>query len=87
MPLYPEQASNFAPNVDALMVYITAICLFFAVGITAAIIFFFFKYRRKQPGEVGVAIHGDMRLATAWIAVPLMLALTMFGWGAVVYVD
>jgi hypothetical protein len=32
MPLYPEQASNFAPNVDALMVYITAICLFFAVA-------------------------------------------------------
>jgi cytochrome c oxidase subunit 2 len=87
MPLYPEQASNFAGNVDALMVYITAICLFFAVLITAAVIFFFFKYRRKDPGEVGVPIHGDMRLETLWIAIPLFLALTMFGWGAVVYVD
>src|SRR5580765_1505892 len=87
MPLYPEQASNFAGSVDALMVYITVICLFFAVAITAAIIFFFFKYRRKDPAEVGVAIHGDMRLETLWIVVPLFLALTMFGWGAVVYVD
>src|SRR5260370_23670085 len=87
MPLYPEQASNFAPSVDSLMVYITAICLFFAVLITAAIIFFFFKYRRAHPEQVGVPIHGDMRLETAWIAVPLLLALTMFGWGAVVYVD
>ncbi len=87
MPLYPEQASNFAGSVDALMVYITLICLFFAVAITAAIIFFFFKYRRKDPAEVGVAIHGDMRLETLWIVVPLFLALTMFGWGAVVYVD
>jgi cytochrome c oxidase subunit II len=87
MPLYPEQASNFAGNVDSLMVYITGICLFFAVLITAAIIYFFFKYRRKDPGEVGVPIHGDMRLETLWIAVPLFLALTMFGWGAVVYVD
>src|SRR6267143_3484077 len=87
LPLAPEQASNFAPSVDALMVYITAICLFFAVAITAAIIFFFFKYRRKDPAEVGVAIHGDMRLETLWIVVPLFLALTMFGWGAVVYVD
>ena len=43
LPLYPEQASNFAPSVDALMVYITAICIFFAVAITAAVIFFFFK--------------------------------------------
>src|ERR1700676_4770224 len=87
MPLYPEQASNFAVSVDSLMVYITAICLFFAVVITAAVIFFFFKYRRKHPGEVGVPIHGDMRLETLWIAVPLFLALTMFGWGAVVYVN
>jgi cytochrome c oxidase subunit II len=87
LPLAPEQASNFAPSVDSLMVYITAICVFFAVLITAAIIFFFFKYRRAHPEQVGVAIHGDMRLETAWIAVPLLLALTMFGWGAVVYVD
>jgi len=86
-PLYPDQASNFAPNVDALMIYITAICAFFAVAITAAVIYFFFKYRRKDPSDVGVPIHGDMRLETAWIAVPLLLALTMFGWGAVVYVD
>ena len=50
------------------MVYITAICLFFAVAITIAVIFFFFKYRRKDPAEVGVPIHGDMRLEIAWIA-------------------
>jgi len=87
LPLYPDQASNFAPNVDALMIYITAICAFFAVAITAAVIYFFFKYRRKDPSDVGVAIHGDMRLETAWIVVPLLLALSMFGWGAVVYVD
>src|SRR3984893_9091176 len=87
LPLYPEQASNFAANVDALMVYITAICAFFAVAITAAVVYFFFKYRRKDPAEVGVPIHGDMRLQTASLVVPLFLALTMFGWGAVVYVD
>src|SRR5467141_4376802 len=87
LPLYPEQASNFAMSVDVLMAYITLICVFFAVAITAAIIFFFFKYRRKDPAEVGVSIHGDMRLETLWIVVPLFLALTMFGWGAVVYVD
>ena len=29
LPLYPEQASNFAPQVDGLMLFITLICLFF----------------------------------------------------------
>jgi len=87
MPLYPEEASNFAPNVDALMIYITVICLFFAVAITAAIVFFFFKYRRKHSGDIGVPIHGDMRLETLWLVIPLILALSMFAGGAVVYVD
>ncbi|HXM98012.1 MAG TPA: cytochrome c oxidase subunit II [Candidatus Dormibacteraeota bacterium] len=87
MSIYPDQASNFAPQVDALMIFITGICLFFAVAVTVAIIYFFFKYRRTHAGEIGKAIHGDMRLEAAWIVVPLMLSLCMFGWGAVVYVN
>jgi cytochrome c oxidase subunit 2 len=87
MPLYPEQASNFAPNVDALMAYITAVCVFFAVAITAAIILFFFKYHRKKPGDIGVPIHGDSRLEALWLVIPAVLALTMFAGGAVVYVQ
>ena len=87
MPLYPEQASNFAPNVDALMAYITAVCLFFAVAITAAIILFFFKYHRKKPGDIGVPIHGDSRLEALWLVIPAVLALTMFAGGAVIYVQ
>jgi cytochrome c oxidase subunit 2 len=87
MPLYPEEASNFAPSVDALMIYITLVCLFFTVVITAAIVFFFFTYRRKKPGDIGVPVHGDMRLETLWLVVPLILALTMFAGGAVIYVD
>jgi len=49
--------------------------------------FFFFKFHRKQPNAVGVPILGDMRLETAWLVIPLLLAMAMFGWGAVVYVD
>jgi len=73
LPLYPEQASNFAPQVDALMLFITAICLFFAVAITAAIVIFFFKFHRKQPDAVGIAIHGDSRLEAVWMIIPLIL--------------
>ncbi|HMI52577.1 MAG TPA: cytochrome c oxidase subunit II [Candidatus Saccharimonadales bacterium] len=87
LPLYPEQASNFAPQVDSLMIFIIAVCLFFAVAVTVAIILFFFKYKRRTEVEVGVPIHGDMRLEAAWMIVPLILSLAMFGWGAVVYVD
>jgi cytochrome c oxidase subunit II len=87
LPLYPEQASNFAPNVDALMIYITAVCIFFAVAITAAIVLFFFLYHRKRPGDIGAVIHGDSRLEALWLVIPAVLAMTMFAGGAVVYVD
>jgi cytochrome c oxidase subunit II len=87
LPIYPEQASNFAPHVDDLMLFITGICVFFATAITVAIVVFFFKFHRKQPNEVGVPIHGDSRLEAAWMIIPLILAMAMFGWGAVVYVD
>ena len=51
LPIYPEQASNFAPHVDALMVFISGICLLFGAGITTAIVVFFFKYHRKEQKE------------------------------------
>ena len=87
IPLYPEQASNFAPHVDALMLFISAVCLFFAVSVTVVVILFAFKYHRKEATAIGVPIHGDMRLETAWIVFPLILAMAMFAWGAIVYVD
>jgi cytochrome c oxidase subunit II len=87
LPFTPEQASNFASSVDALFAYLTVICVFFAGLITLAIVVFFFKYHRKQADEVGAPIHGDMRLETLWIVIPAILALSMFAWGAVVYVD
>jgi cytochrome c oxidase subunit 2 len=87
MPLYPEQASNFAPQVDNLVLFMIAVCVFFAVAICAAVIYFFFKYQRKRPDEIGVPIHGDLRLEIAWIVLPFFLLLAMFGWGAAIYVD
>jgi cytochrome c oxidase subunit II len=87
LPFYPDQASNFAPSVDSLMSFLILVSLFFAVAITAAIVIFFFKYHRKSENEIGVPIHGDMRLEVMWIVVPAILSLAMFGWGAVVYVD
>lgn len=87
LPLYPEQASSIAPSVDNLMLFIIAVCLFFAVGITAATVYFFFRYKRKRADEIGVPIHGDLRLELTWIVLPFFLLLAMFAWGTVVYVD
>lgn len=87
MPLYPEQASNFAPQVDNLVLFMITVCAVFAVAICAAVLYFMFKYQRRNPEEIGVPIHGDLRLEIAWIVLPFFLLLAMFGWGAAIYVD
>src|SRR5438552_16211368 len=69
------------------MLFITAICVFFAAAITIAIVFFFFKYHRKESTAIGIVTHAVPRLEAVWMIVPLILAMAMFGWGAVVYVD
>ena len=87
LPIYPEQASNFAPHVDALLIFITGICLLFGAIITTAIVFCFFKYHRKEAGAVGIVTYEDPLVEVAWIVAPLILAMVMFAWGAIVYVD
>ncbi|MDR3411029.1 MAG: cytochrome c oxidase subunit II [Formivibrio sp.] len=86
LPFFPEQASNFAGNVDALFSFILLTSLFFSVLVTLLTIYAAFKYKRKQPGEVGAEDHGNMVLEIGWTIIPLILALFMFAWGAVVYV-
>ena len=52
--LFPDQASTLAPRVDNLYFFMLAVSAFFAVIVTAAIIVFAIKYRRRSEDEVGV---------------------------------
>ncbi len=84
-PLFPEQASSLAGDVDALYFFLIAVSGFFAVLISLAILVFAVKYRRRTEGEIGAAIHGSTALEVAWSVVPLIIVLVIFGWSAAVY--
>jgi cytochrome c oxidase subunit 2 len=84
-PLFPEQASTIAPRVDNLYFFITAVSAFFALVVTVLVILFAIKYRRRHPDEVGAPIHGSLTLELIWTAIPFVLAMVMFVWGASVY--
>jgi cytochrome c oxidase subunit 2 len=85
VPFSPDQASTFAPHVDALYAYLIAITAFFTIGITAVIILFAVKYRRRHPSELPRPIAGSMALELTWTIIPLMIAMTIFVWGASIY--
>jgi cytochrome c oxidase subunit 2 len=69
------------------MAFITAICVVIAVAVIVVVGYFFFKYQRRSPSEIGGSFHGGALLEATWIVVPTILAMAMFGWGAVVYVN
>ena len=85
VPIFPDQASSFAWEVDSLYFYLLAISVFFIVGIVAGIIFFFVKYRAKDKFSNGAEIHGSIALETTWSIIPFIISMTIFLGGAVVY--
>src|ERR1044072_1412228 len=85
LPLVPESASTFSWQVDALYFYLSGVTLFFALLISAVLIFFVIRYRRRTPYEIPRPIAGSHKLETIWTVIPFLIAMTMFAWGARVY--
>ncbi len=85
VPLFPEQASTFAWQVDWLYFYMLAVSTIVGIGIVLAIIFFFVKYREKEKYATGAEIHGSIGLETTWSIIPFIFAMTVFVGGAYVF--
>ena len=85
IPVFPEQASSFAKDVDALYFFIIAVSSFFALLVATLVIVFGIKYHRRHPGEVGARIEGNLVMELLWSVIPTAIAMVMFGWGASVY--
>ena len=83
--IFPEQASTMATRVDALYFFLVAITAFFTILISAAVIYFAIKYRRRAAEEAGVPVHGAMWLEAAWTIVPLLIVLFIFGWSTTIF--
>ncbi|HJZ80583.1 MAG TPA: cytochrome c oxidase subunit II [Pyrinomonadaceae bacterium] len=84
-PFIPESASTISGDVDALYFYISGVTVFFVLLISAVVIFFVIRYRRRNPFEIPRPIEGSTRLETLWSVIPLLIAMTIFFWGAKVY--
>lgn len=85
VPLFPESASTFAPQVDALYFFALAITAFFTLLIFVGVLVVFFKYRRRHVDEVGVPIHGSLALEITWSVIPFLITMVLFAWGAEVF--
>ncbi len=85
IPLFPEQASNLAPEVDNLYFGITAITAFFAILVVVLIIVFAIKYRDKTGQKVGAPITGSIPLEVGWSIIPFIISMGIFVWATIVF--
>ena len=85
IPVFPDQASTFAADVDALYFFILATSAFFAAVVAIAVIYFGIRYHKQHDGEIGARIEGSLPLELLWSVIPTIIAMVMFGWGASVF--
>jgi cytochrome c oxidase subunit II len=83
--MMPDQASTFATDVDALYLFLIGVSMFFCILIGGLVIFFVFRYRRRNDADRPAATKDHHGLEIFWTAVPLVLVIIMFVWGAVIF--
>lgn len=83
-PLFPPEASQLAPESDALFFFLVLISL---VGLTVVVLLVvgFGILYNKQRHPKAVQIEGSTVLETTWTIIPLGLFLITFVWGALIY--
>jgi len=84
-PLFPEQASTLASEVDHLYFFLVALTAFFSILIATLIVVFAIRYHRRNPAAVGAPITGSLPLELMWSIIPFGISMVIFTWGATVY--
>lgn len=82
----PEAASSIAPEVDSLFMFVTVVSTILLVGVTGAMLYFIYRYRRQEPGERPAPVEESKVLEVSWIVIPTILVLLVFNWGFKSYV-
>lgn len=81
----PPQATPWAARIDWINEFITVIAIFCTVAITAVMIYFAVKYRRKSENDYTPAITHNTVLETVWTVIPTIVVIYVFYFGYVIY--
>jgi len=84
LPLFPEQASSMASQVDGLYFFLVAVSAFFTLLIFALVFVFAVKYRHSVHPKAE-QIEGSLPLELTWTLIPLGISMIFFAWGSLIY--
>ncbi|MCH8028568.1 MAG: cytochrome c oxidase subunit II [Candidatus Dadabacteria bacterium] len=83
----PEAASSIAGRVDNVIWFVTIISLVFFVFITALLVVFAIKYRRRSEDDETPYQVSHHTLEVVWTIIPSILVMVIFVYGFVVFED
>jgi cytochrome c oxidase subunit II len=84
-PLWPEQASTVAPQVDALYIFLIVVTGSVSILIFLVIFILAIKYRRTPQNQLAQEQEPPTLLEAGWIIVPFIIFMGIFVWGAWLY--
>ena len=83
----PEPASTFAGDVDGLFYFILVVSTLLFVGVTSAMVWFAWRYRRRSEQDRPEPVHENKLVEATWIVVPTVLVAIVFVWGFRLYLE
>lgn len=83
--LFPDSASNFAPQVDLIYFALLLLCTTVAFLVTAVALFFCIRYRRGSKVNRTPPTNSPTRIEITWTVIPLFIFLGLFFWAANVF--
>lgn len=86
-PLIPDRASTVAGQVDLVFFTLTGLSIFFTLAVAAAIIFLALRYREGANVDRTNPMVDNTRLELTWSVVPFIMAMGVFAWATIVYVQ
>ncbi|WP_275629508.1 cytochrome c oxidase subunit II [Pseudomonas sp. 273] len=87
LPLWPPQASAYAAQVDWLVIGFTALMVLFIAPVFVALGLFIYRYRRGRVADRGHRPSSDLRIELAWVLLPFVGALLLFGFSARLFLE
>lgn len=84
---WPEQASNFAAEVDYLYIILIGLTLFFSIIVFVPMFVMVMKYKQGTKADRTNIHHHNLRLELTWTILPLLMGLPVWWFGADLYVD
>ncbi len=73
----PDPVTDQGKDIDLLYQPVLAISLIVFFGVTAAIIYALFRFRRTGP-EIPEQVHGNNKLEFTWTAIPILILVVLF---------